>query len=75
MATVSAITADNAVKSGANRGNRVFSFAENPHLDHVARFPIVRRVGKARGDDHAVLIFVDNKAVQRTPPTMNSAKQ
>ena len=76
VATVSAITADNAVKSGANRGNRVFSFAENPDLDHVAGFPIVRRGFETRGDDDPGGIFVKEKAIaHREPPTINSATQ
>lgn len=75
VATVSAITADNAVKSGANRGNRVFSFAENPDLDHVAGFPIVGSFGEAGGDHDTDVILVENKAVQRTPPTRSSATQ
>lgn len=43
VATVSAITADNAVKSGTYRFHGIFRFAENPDLDHVTGFPVVGR--------------------------------
>ena len=32
VATVSAISADNAIQAGFDRGHGIFSFAENPHL-------------------------------------------
>ena len=75
MTTVATIAADNAVKSGANRGNRVFSFAQNPNLDHVSGFPVVGRGGEAGCDDHPLGVFVEDEAVQREPPTINSATQ
>lgn len=73
VATVSAIAANQTVKSGSNRGHRIFGFAENPNLDHVARFPIVGGFGKARRDYDTVLILVDDVAVHRIPP-IHSAK-
>jgi len=42
MTPMHAIAANNPIKSGSNRGHGIFRFAENPHLDHVAGFPIVR---------------------------------
>lgn len=41
---------------------------QNPDLNHVTRLPIVGRGSEARGDDHAVAIFVQDKAVQSAPP-------
>jgi len=40
-------------------------------LDHVAGFPIVAGGGKSGGDDHAIMIFVENEAVQREPPRLS----
>ncbi len=69
VATVSAITADDAVKSGSNRGDGVNGFAEDPHLDHVTGFSIVGGFGKARRDYDTVLIFVEDKSIaHREPP-------
>ena len=75
VATVSAIAADETVKSGFNRGHGIFRFAENPHLEHVTRFPVFGGIGKARGDDDAMGVLMKNKAVQREPPTRSSATQ
>ena len=75
MTTVAAIAADNAIKSGSDRGDRIFRFAENPHLDHVSGFSIVGRGGEAGGDDNPQGVLVKNESVQREPPTINSAKQ
>lgn len=41
VATVSAVAADQAVKSGTYRGHGVTDFDQDPHLDHVAGFPVV----------------------------------
>ena len=76
MATVPTVSTDNAIQAGSDGGDGIFRFAENPHLDHVARFPIVRRGFETRGDYYAVLIFMKEKAIaHREPPTINSAKQ
>ena len=75
MTTVSAIAADNAVKTGLDGGHRVFRFAEDPHLEHVAGFPVVGCMGEARGDGHPGVILMEDESVQREPPTINSAKQ
>lgn len=75
VATVSAVSADKAVKSGFDRGHGIFRFAENPDLDHVAGFPVVARCGEPGGDDHPLGVFMKEKAVQREPPTRNSATQ
>ena len=69
MTTVATIAADNAVKSGSDGGHRVFRFAQDPHLDHVAGFPIVARGGEAGGDGHPLGVFVEEKAIaHRSPP-------
>ena len=44
-------------------------------MEHVSGFTIVGSFGEAGGDGHTVLILVEDEAVQRTPPTMNSATQ
>ena len=75
MTTVAAIAANDAIKSGFNRGHGIFRFAQNPDLDHIARFTVVAGGFEARGDDYAGVILVDNEAVQRTPPTRSSATQ
>lgn len=76
MTTMSAVSTDNAVKSGTYRGHGIFRFAEYPHLDHVTGLSVVRSFGKARGDDHAVLIFMKEESIaHRAPPTRNSATQ
>ena len=75
VATMSAVSTDNAVKAGFDGFHGIFRFAENPHLEHVARFPVVRGMGKAGGDDHTGMILMKEKSVQREPPTINSAKQ
>ena len=75
VATVSAIAADNAIQAGFNRGHRIFRFAQNPDLDHVAGFPVVARGFKAGGDHDTDVILVENESVQREPPTINSATQ
>ena len=75
VATVSAIAADNAIQAGFNRGHRIFRFAQNPDLDHVAGFPVVARGFKAGGDHDTGVILMKEKAVQRAPPTRSSATQ
>lgn len=70
-----AIAADKPIKSCPYRFCGTTGFNENPHLNHVAGFPIVRWGFKARGNDHAGVIFVKDEAVQLTPPTSNCAKQ
>ena len=75
VATVSAIAADNAVQAGFDRGHRVTGFNQNPHLEHVAGFSIVAGGLKARCNDDPQGVLMKEKAVQREPPTINSAKQ
>ena len=73
MTTVDAVAADEAIKSGFNRGHRILGFDQNPNLNHVAGFSIVARGFKAGGDDDPLGVLVKEKAVQSTPPTRNSA--
>jgi hypothetical protein len=68
MTPMHAIAANNPVQAGSNRGHGVFRFAENPHLDHVARFPVITRCFKSGRDDDSVLVFVENEAIQSKPP-------
>ena len=75
MTPMHAIAADNPIQAGSNRGHGVFRFAENPHLNHVSRFPVIAGGFEAGGDDHAGVVFVENEAVQSKPPTRNSATQ
>ena len=69
IAPVHTVAADEAVKTCPDRfrgGNRT---NEYPNLDHVAGLSIVGGSLKARCDDHAVLIFVENESVaHRLPP-------
>jgi hypothetical protein len=45
---------------------------KDPNLDHVAGFPVVGLGGKARRDDNAMGVLVENVAVaQRTPPRLS----
>ena len=75
VATVSAIAADEAIQARFNRGHGILGFNEYPNLEHVARFTIVGWSLEAGRDDDTVLILVKDVAVQRTPPTRNSATQ
>ena len=75
VATVDAVAADKPIQAGSNGGHGIFRFAENPDLDHITGFPVIARGGEARGDGHPGGVFVENVAVQREPPTINSAKQ
>jgi hypothetical protein len=76
MTPMHAIAANNPVQAGSNRGNRIFRFAENPHLDHVSGFPVIGGGGEAGRDDHTVGVLVENEAVAHSePPTINCAKQ
>jgi hypothetical protein len=68
VAAMAAIAANDSVKSGSDRGHGVLRFAENPDLDHVARFPVVGGFGEASGDHDPVVILVKYEAVQREPP-------
>ena len=43
VTTVSTVSTDKAIKSGSDCGDRIFRFAEYPHLEHVTGFSIVRR--------------------------------
>ena len=43
MTTMATVSTDEAVKSGSDCGDRIFRFAENPHLEHVTGFPVVAR--------------------------------
>lgn len=76
VSTVSAVSTNQTIQAGFNGGNRILGFAEYPHLEHVTGFPIVRRMGKTRGDDNAGVILMKDVAIaHREPPTMSSAKQ
>ena len=75
IATVDAGTTDQTIQAGSDCFHGVAGFDEYPHLDHVTRLSIVGGFGEARGDDHPLGVFVENEAVQRTPPTRNSATQ
>jgi hypothetical protein len=44
-------TANKPVKAGLDRFRGAHRTDKDPDLDHIARFPIVRFGGKARGDD------------------------
>jgi hypothetical protein len=63
-----AISTDETVKACADRFHGVTGFNKNPYLDHVTRFPIVAGMREAGGDDHTVLILVENESVHREPP-------
>ena len=75
MTTVPAVAADDAVKSGFDGCDGIFSFAQNPNLEHVTGFPVVARGFKAGGDHDTGVILMKEKAVQRAPPTRSSATQ
>ena len=75
MTTVSAVSTDQTIQAGSDRFHRILGFNEYPNLNHVARFPVVAGCGEAGGDNHPGGIFVEDEAVQREPPTRNSATQ
>ena len=75
VATVDAVAANQTIQAGSDCFHRIHGFAQNPDLDHVSGFPIVGSFGEARGDNHTHGVFMKEKAVQRTPPTRNSATQ
>jgi hypothetical protein len=68
VATMSAVAADDSIKSGFNGCDGVLRFAEDPYLNHIAGFPVVRSFGESRGDYDTDGIFVENEAVQLAPP-------
>lgn len=70
VAPMDAIAADQTIRTGANRFHGIHGFDQNPYLNHVASLPIVAGFIESSGDDHTVLVFVENKAVaHRTPPS------
>ncbi len=72
VSTVSAIATNDAVQTGFDCSNGVHGFAKDPHLDHVAGFPVVAGGGKARRDDNPLGVFVENKSVaHRVPPRVS----
>ena len=73
MTTVSAVSTDQTIQAGSDRFHRILGFNEYPNLNHVARFPVIRRVGKTRRDNDSFGVFMENEAIHNTPPTMNSA--
>ena len=75
IATVDARSTDEAIQAGSDCFHGVTGFNQDPHLEHVSGFAVVGSFGEAGGDNHAHGVFVDNEAVQRTPPTRNSATQ
>ena len=75
VATVDAVAANQTIQARSDCGHGIFRFAEYPNLEHVTGFPVFRGGFEARGDDDADGVFMKEKAVQRTPPTRNSATQ
>ena len=75
IATVDAVAANQTIQALFDGFHRIHGFAQNPDLNHVTGFPVVARVSETRGDDDTVGVFVENKAVHSTPPTLNSATQ
>jgi len=75
VAPVNAVAADKPIKARADRFGGGNGFNQDPNLDHVARFPIVRGVIEAGGDDNAQGVLMEDETVQREPPTSNCAKQ
>jgi hypothetical protein len=63
-----AIAANQSIEAFLNCADGVAGFDQNPHLDHVSRFPVVRSFGEAGRDDHTMGVFVENEAVHWAPP-------
>jgi hypothetical protein len=69
MTPMDAIAADQTIKARTDRFGRGNGFDQNPHLDHVARFPVVGGGFETSGDDHAQGVFMKDKSVaHREPP-------
>ena len=75
IATVDAVSTDEAIQALFDGFHRIHGFDQNPDLEHVARFPVVGGMREAGGDGHPVLVLVEDVAVQREPPTRSSATQ
>jgi hypothetical protein len=69
-----AIAANQSIEAFLNCADGVAGFDQNPHLDHVSRFPVVRSFGEAGRDDHTMGVFVENEAVHWAPPIKASAR-
>jgi hypothetical protein len=65
---VDATAANETIETRFDCGNRINGFDQNPDLNHVAGFPVVRWGFETGGDDHTDVVFVDNEAVHREPP-------
>jgi hypothetical protein len=74
VATMHAVTADEAVKSCPNRFCGGNGFNEYPNLDHVARLPVVGTGFEARCDDDTVLVLVKEKTVAHRLPPIDSMR-
>ena len=75
IAAMDAVSTDEAIQARFDRFHGVTGFNQNPHLEHVAGFSIVAGGLKARCNDDPQGVLMKEKAVQREPPTINSAKQ
>jgi hypothetical protein len=75
VAPMDAVTANQTIQARPNRFRGGNGFNQDPNLNHVTGFPVVRRGFKAGGDDNAGMILVKEEAVQREPPMMSSATQ
>jgi hypothetical protein len=70
VATMPAVSANDAVKSGSDSGNGILRFAENPNLDHVAGLSIVGRFIESGRDNDPLGVFMKDKSVaHREPPS------
>jgi hypothetical protein len=67
-----AIAANQAIEAFLDRLHGIAGFDQYPHLNHVSGFPVVAGGFKARGDDHTVGVFMENKSVHREPPTIGA---
>jgi hypothetical protein len=70
VAAMDAVAADKPIESLLNRFHGVNGFDKDPNLNHVARFPIVGGMSKARCNDDPLRVLVEDEAVaQREPPS------
>jgi hypothetical protein len=58
-----AISTDQTVKAGSDRGHGVNGFDQDPHLYHVSGFPVVAGGLKPGGDYDPGVIFMEEKSV------------
>jgi hypothetical protein len=64
---VDAIAANETIETRADCFHGINGFDQDPHLDHVAGFPVVAGGGEAGCDYDTGGVFVENEAVQREP--------